>query len=377
MLVYILLLGFICFDFWLEHYLTKKGTLSKETKFTKFLNFVFKYRVLTIFALVFISTFRDLSVGSDNPQYSLYYETLKESGTFQYKFELGYMSLNYILARLLKLDIRALFFVISLFVSICLVLFINKFSCNKLMSFLLFVMFGVFGQSLGVLRQIVSVGFVLISLIFIADKKLWRGALMIALAALFHSTALLCFIIIPIRFIKLNHWWVFGALIACCLFAFSLPFVLQLIETIVPRFDYYSRYYILHPEMFQKTNLFNILYTVAMIAIYTVLYLARYKWFKEELENDKSFTFFLTLFTIVPLIRIAGLIIGLEAVLNRINMYFFSLLIVLVPRFMKCLKKYNHNGWLYFGMYIAAFAYMILVYSIHDSCGVVPYIFWF
>ena len=114
-----------------------------------------------------------------------------------------------------------------------------------------------------------------------------------------------------------------------------------------------------------------------MIAIYAVLYLARYKWFKEELEEDKSFSFFLTLFTIVPLVRIAGLIIGLEAVLNRINMYFFSLLIVLVPRFMKCLKKYNHYRWLYAGMYIAALAYMILVYSIHDSCGVVPYLFCF
>ena len=114
-----------------------------------------------------------------------------------------------------------------------------------------------------------------------------------------------------------------------------------------------------------------------MISIYVVLYLARYKWFKEELENDKVFTFFLTLFTIVPLVRIAGLIIGLEAVLNRINMYFFPLLIILVPKFMKCLKKYNHSGWFYTGMYLVGLAYMIFNLLLHDSCGVVPYIFWF
>lgn len=377
MLVYLSLLVFICFDFALEYFLNKKGILSKETMFSKVLNFIFKYRILTIFAFVFISTFRDLSVGSDNPQYFLYYTTIQNSGTFCYNFEVGFLSLNYILAKLLNLDIRALFFIISLFVSIATMLFINKFSCNKIMSFLLFVMFGIFGQSLGVLRQIISLGFILISLIFIADKKIWKGVIMIAFASLFHSTALLCFIIIPIRYIKLNHWLLLGSIVTCCIFAFTLPYLLKLVEIIIPKFDYYTRYYILFPEMFQKTNLFNILYTFAMITIYAVLYLARFKWFKKELENDTAFTFFLTLFTIVPLVRIAGLIIGLEAVLNRINMYFFFLLIVLVPKFMNCLKKYNHSGWLYAGMYIAALAYMILVYSIHDSCGVVPYVFWF
>ena len=248
MLVYLSLLVFICFDFALEYFLNKKGILSKETMFSKVLNFIFKYRILTIFAFVFISTFRDLSVGSDNPQYFLYYTTIQNSGTFCYNFEVGFLSLNYILAKLLNLDIRALFFIISLFVSIATMLFINKFSCNKIMSFLLFVMFGIFGQSLGVLRQIISLGFILISLIFIADKKIWKGVIMIAFASLFHSTALLCFIIIPIRYIKLNHWLLLGSIVTCCIFAFTLPYLLKLVEIIIPKFDYYTRYYILFPE---------------------------------------------------------------------------------------------------------------------------------
>lgn len=377
MLVYILLLGFICFDFWLEHYLTKKGTLSKETKFSKFLNFVFKYRVLTIFALVFISTFRAVGVGGDTHNYYEFYKELRVTSEDFSGFDIGYASLNYLLSAILNLDFRCLYFIISLFVTVCFVVFVKKLSCNHLMSMFLYITLGVFTQGLSALRQIIAIGFILISLIFIIDKKIWKSILFIAIATLFHSSAILCLIIVPLRYIKLNHWVLLGATIIVCSAAFLMPYVLKLVESIIPSFDYYTRYYIEHPEFFQKTSLFNILYTLAMIAIYTVLYLARFKWFKNELEEDKSFTFFLTLFTLIPLVRIAGLIVGLEALLNRINMYFFYLLIILIPRFLQCLKKYNHSGWLYGLAYAGAFAYMVFNLVLHDACAVVPYIFWF
>ena len=378
MLVYILLLGFICFDFWLEHYLTKKGTLSKETKFTKFLNFVFKYRVLTIFTIVFISTFRAVGVGGDTVHYFRYYDILQNEYYYYYDYEIGYTALNFLLAVVFRFDFRVLFFIVSLFTAICFTLFINKLSCNKLMSFLLFVMFGVFGQSLSALRQIIAIGFILISLMYIVDNKMWRGTVFILCAGLFHVTALLCLIIIPMKYIKLNHWWILGLSIFSCVFAFTLPYILQLIELIIPQLSFYEQYFIVEAKhFFEGPSLLNSLYSIGMIAIYAVLYLARYKWFKEELENDKIFTYFLTLFTIIPLIRIAGLIIGLESLLNRINMYFFFLLIILVPRFLECLKRFNHQDWIYGLAYFGAFAYMILLYIFHDTCSVVPYEFWF
>ncbi len=375
MLVYLALLVVICLDFLFEHILNKKGILSKQTRLSKFLNCIFKFRFLSIAAMVFLSTFRALSVGGDTIHYSNFFINLRNNNVSWSKYEIGYTFLNYIFT-ITNLDSRIIFFVTSLFVSVCIVLFVNKFSSNKLMSLLLFVMFGIFGQSLSALRQFIAIGFILLALIFIADKKMWRGILLIACASLFHISAMLCFIIVPIRYLKLNHWWLICSSIFVCIISLCFPFVLKTIEVLIPSFNYYTIYFV-KDNFFKPTNLFNILYSLGIIAIFAVLYLARFKWFKDELENDKYYTFFLSLFLIVPLIRIAGFIVGLEALLNRINMYFFFLLIVLVPRFLSCYKKFNHSEWLVAMTYIAALVYMILIYTVHDSCSVTPYIFWF
>ena len=378
MLVYLSLLVFIMLDFALEYFLNKKGILSRETKLAKILNFIFKYRVLTIAALVFVSTFRAVGVSGDSKHYYIYYSHFQNNFEPIYKYEIGYMVLNFILAVVFRFDFRVLFFVISLFISIIFVLFINKFSNNKPLSFFLFVTLCVFFQTLGALRQVIAIGFLILALQSILDNKLWKTIFFIICASLFHVTALICFIIIPAKYIKLNHWWLIGLLAACIVFSIVLPYILQLIEFVFPRIDFYDRYFVKNANhFFLPTNLFNILYSLALITIYIFLYLARFKWFKKALEDDKAFTFFLTLFTIIPLLRIAGFIIGLEALLNRLNMYFFFLLIVLVPKFMSCLKRFNHSGWLYAIVYVGSLAYMILNLVFHDSMQVTPYIFWF
>lgn len=376
MLVYFALLIVICLDFLIEHILNKKGVLSKETWFSKFLNIVFKFRILSIAGMVFLSTFRALSVGGDIYFYHMFYSRLPDGNVAWFTYEPGYKALNYILVYA-GIYIRGMFFVIALFVSICFVLFVNKFSSNKLMSLLLYIMFGIFGQSLSALRQFIAIGFILLALIFISDKKIWKSIIFISCACLFHYSAIICFIIIPLRYIKFNKWWILGSISFVALFFILLPYTLKTLESLLPSLNYYSRYYSENSILFKPTNLFNILYSLGMIAIFAVLYLARFKWFKDELENDEYYTFFLSLFLIVPLIRIAGFIVGLEALLNRINMYFFFLLIVLVPRFLSCFKNFNHNEWLVAMTYIGAIIYMILIYAVHDSCSVTPYIFWF
>lgn len=375
MLVYFALLIVICLDFLIEHILNKKGVLSKETWFSKFLNIVFKFRILSIAGMVFLSTFRALSVGGDTVHYSNFFINLRNNNVSWSKYEVGYTFLNYIFT-ITNFDARIIFFITSLIVSFCFVLFVNKFSSNKLMSLLLYVMFGILGQSLSALRQFIAISFILLALIFIADKKLWQSIILLICASMFHVSAMLCLIIIPIRYIKLNKWWLICSFVLVCIISLGLPFVLKIVETLIPSFNYYTIYFV-KDNFFKPTNLFNILYSLGMIAIFAVLYLARFKWFKDELENDKYYTFFLSLFLIVPLIRIAGFIVGLEALLNRINMYFFFLLIVLVPRFLSCFKNFNHNEWLVAMTYIGAIIYMILIYAVHDSCSVTPYIFWF
>ena len=76
-------------------------------------------------------------------------------------------------------------------------LFINKYSYDKLMSFLLYVMFGVFGQSFGAIRQMIAIAFIILAIFFILDDKLWKSVPFIICAGLFHVTAFFCLLIIP------------------------------------------------------------------------------------------------------------------------------------------------------------------------------------
>ena len=113
MLVYLSLLVFIMLDFAFEYYMNKKGILSKETKPAKILKFIFKYRVLTIAALVFVSTFRAVGVGGDTEYYHNYYQNLKVSTENFNDFDIGFSSFNYLFSVILNLDFRFLYFTTS------------------------------------------------------------------------------------------------------------------------------------------------------------------------------------------------------------------------------------------------------------------------
>lgn len=377
MVVYFAILAIIVLDFLIESVLHRFIMLNKSVC-SRILNFVFKYRVITILGFVFVSTFRSLNVGRDIAVYHDHFMVLKATKCFGYGFELGYSLLCYLLSIILNCNIRFLFFVVSLFTSISFVMFINKFSCNKRMSLLLFVALGIFAQSLSALRQIIAIDFILFAIVFIKDKSLWRGILFILLASLFHVSALLCLIYIPLRDIKLTQTHIIWIVACIIVLAPALPFLICFIELIIPSLNFYSRYFVsFFQSYYYHRSIFNTLYTIGMVLIYTIFYLAQHKWFRGDLEKDSNFDFFLNLFFVIPIIRIVGFILGIESLLNRINMYFFFTLIILIPRFLQCFKKFYFSKWLYFIVYVGALVYMILNYMIHDSCGVVPYIFWF
>ena len=175
MYIYFILLGIICIDFLLEYFLNRKNILQKSNWFCKLLFYFFKFRIITVISIVLITTLRSYSVGLDTKSYLNYYNDLligKKQvfiDSISNKFEYGYTFLNSLFA-VCKFDFRFLIAIISIFSSISLVLFVNKFSTNKLMSILMYIMLGVFAQSLNTLRQIIAMSFVLLSLIYLIDN---------------------------------------------------------------------------------------------------------------------------------------------------------------------------------------------------------------
>lgn len=377
MLIYFLLIGVVCVDFLLEYVFKKYANLN-ENKFAKVLNFIFKYRCLTVFALVCISTFKAFSVGYDTQVYVNYFEALKTGKRKPFvsylssEHEYGFTFLCSLLA-VCGFNFRFLLFLVSLFVSIALVVSIKKLSPNNLMSLILYIALGVFAQSLSALRQIIAIAFAMLALIYIKDKKWWQPLLLIALATLFHSSAIVCIVLIPIRYIKLNYWWVLGTLVLTIICSFCLPFILKVLEKYT-FIDYYSKYFVNFTGYIQETDVVNILYTVGIMVVYVILYLGRSKVLRLG-EKKELYDYLLLINLFVPLIRICGFIANIQALFNRVSMYFFISYLFIIPMFVESVR---YDKKLYIAcsimVYIIASGYMFYLYAVKLSCGVVPYV---
>ncbi len=376
---YFFLLVMICVDFSVEHILETKGVLNGNTNFKKALNFIFKYRLITILTMIFMSTFKAFSVGGDMSEYYKYYNLLKQDGNLfrlpiTNKIEFGYTFLCSLLV-LCHAPFAVLWFIISSFVAISLMIFINKVSSNKFMSFILFVALGVFAQSLSALRQIVAMSFLLLAVCRLVDKKWISATLLILAGSLFHISAIVCLVIVPLRFLEPKWWWIVSALAVTIVGSFVFPYALKLVEALTP-LDYYTKYYVVLTQYIQKSDLLNTLYSLALIGMFAVMYVSRFKLLKFEEQDKKLYDFFLWIFLFVALFRIAGFIVNMPQLFNRLNMYFFTILIVLIPLFVKGLS-YNKKLFMVanVAVYVVAVAYMVYLYGIKNTCGVCPFVF--
>lgn len=381
---YLFLLGLICVDFGLETLLTKYGVLDANNNsfIKKTLRFIFKYRLISIAILVFMSTFKSVSCGSDAWFYADSYNALRSGSDKLFvnksynALEYGFVLLNSILA-FMHLPFQVLLFIVSTFVSVVIVLFINKLSENKFMSLLMYIALGFFAQTLSAYRQIIAFAFILLAIMRLIDKKLISTSVLILVATTFHVSALICFIMIPLRYIKPKISIVVPVFAVAILGAFFFPQILKLIEICTP-IDYYTKYYIRLTEYVVASDIVNTLYSFAVCVVFVVLWITRIKWLKLDEKDLRIYDFFLLIYMFVPMFRVVGLISDLPQLLNRLNVYFFISLIILIPLFIKGL---NQNKKLYIAINCAAYVvicvYMVYLYAIKNTCGAYPFVFGF
>ena len=386
MWIYYCLIGIICCDFLLEYWFNKKGVITNNgtnnSKSNKALNFIFKYRLITVVALIIISTFKAYKVGADTFEYLSYWQGLKNNPKALFKdgistnIEFLYTALNSLLI-IFNLSFRGLIFAISVFVSISIVLFVNKLSVNKPMSLILYISLGIFAQTLSVYRQIIAMAIVLFALMLLIDKKWIKATVLIIIGTFFHISCLMCLLFVVFRFIKPKWWLVVSVFALTTIGAFMLPEILQFMENTF-HINYYTKYFVVLTQYRNPSSLINTLYSIAIIAMFVIMYVARFKLLKLEEGEKKIYDFFLMIFMLMPLLRIVGYITDMPELLNRLCMYPFMVLIVLIPLFVKGLK-FNNNlhkvGNI--GVYIIALLYMYYLYAIELSCQVVPYVFCF
>lgn len=337
MLFYFLLLIVISLDFILEHvYFKNKEKITNE-RLKKILDFIFKYRIITVISFVFMSTFKDDTVGCDTLEYIRWFNIEN------YRSDIFYSVLQLLVFRF-GFSYRVLWFVIALFTSFCFVLFINYFSKNKVMSFILYVTLGIFSQSMSFMRQIISLDFLLLEMVAI-DKKQWKNScIFIACAILFHRSGFIGLLFLLLRFIKLNWKTIICISSLAIIMVFLLPYIASIMEKLgFP--SYYQKYFVGNKAFIQNSSNKAILYTISLAFIFLFFYIYMRYIIKVNEKDEENDYYFLKIFLFVPLLKIIGLFLNANALFNRIQIYFFVVLILLIPN---CLEKLKNKKKLYY-----------------------------
>ncbi|WP_338587934.1 EpsG family protein [Clostridium baratii] len=156
---------------------------------TKKINF-FDY-VLLLF-LILVCGLRE-NVGTDYNLYKFYYSNINQNS----RFELGFKDMI-IFSNNLGLSYNTFLLIVSA-ITMCLFYFlIKKYSRKPASSIFYFVVLGYYAYSFNIIRQMLAISISLFGIKYIKEKKFIRYLVVILIASIFHSTAL---IMIPVYFL--------------------------------------------------------------------------------------------------------------------------------------------------------------------------------
>lgn len=219
-----------------------------------FRDVVYSHRIriadlLSISLLIFVTSAR-YGVGSD------YYKYLRMSQSYanhfrtldnllrgevirEYSYQIGFPAIS-IIANSLFHNEFAVFFVVACMIYIPFVLYFRKKSPNVFYSICVYILFGLWGLSLNVIKQAIAMVFICFAYEALKNRRFVLFALLTLLGTSFHSTALLAAIgLFVATFIKPTR----RSLNICIVVGVVLRFVIMIIIRFLTRFALFARYY--------------------------------------------------------------------------------------------------------------------------------------
>lgn len=169
------------------------------------------FLTLAAFLLMIIVSLRNLSFGTDT---LVYVEKFRKYNLIEFSQIIDYLNkidekdkTFYLLVRILNLfsleeSLIVVLFSILFLTSIFWMIY--KYSNNSLISIILFICLGYLFFSLTGLRQTFALTFIIFSYKYLRERKMYKFIILVLLASLFHSTALVFLIAYPLVYLKLG-----------------------------------------------------------------------------------------------------------------------------------------------------------------------------
>lgn len=266
-----------------------------------------------IFAILFLFSALRFDVGYD---YGAYYKVITDLNSINYERFGIFDRLIIDLSR--ELNFYQFYFIFTSFIIIYLISkTVNNYSDNYLFSMLIFLAIPIFYlMSLTIIRQYIAISIVFFSLKYIVDRNFFKYFILITIASIFHTTAL---VTLPMYFLYRVKFTKIFSLIIIFLSIFISPFLSKIL---ILYFPYYSNYFN------NASHGKSLLYFLFFILIFIFMH---YKYIK-----DYRTSFYFNVYTIG--ISLYIMFIQLGDVGIRISYYYLIFLIFLIPSILKIYK---------------------------------------
>ncbi|MCO8043587.1 EpsG family protein [Acinetobacter bohemicus] len=324
------------------------------------LSFILKRKksILLIIGLSLFCALKGIEVGSDNYMYETIYETLSDykSSRFYGSLEFGFIYLGYMFN---KIGLSYFYFVFFL-------TFLYLYSFNKLnkklsenyyLSWIIFLFFAHYTFIFNGLRQAVAIGLCWLSLYAFLNRKILYTILLIFVALMFHTSAVIFSIVILFFYIKCIYRKYFSILWTV-FFIFGINLIFGFAGQINERYEGYAEF---KSEDTGVGALFFLFFNLITLFLLSKIL---------KIKNE-SFYIMLNILYLGFVIVFSSFLYGFSASgLMRLSRYFVWTLIFLWPIiFLKIDMKYRPLSYLIFTLF-AFFYYLLATYSYGE---LVPY----
>lgn len=286
--------------------------------------------ILAVVPMFFISAIR-YKVGTDyEKRYVADYYTLLE-GKNVGNLEIGFKAIDYLCLFFTK-EPYLLFVITSLIILAIIFEVIYKKSSNRILSIIIFFLGGYFFATLNIIRQYISVAFILLGYQFLMSenkKKAYIGFVICAILAFFmHSSSIICFIIILLtkKNIMDARWVIPLSILILILNKNIMVILTPIIKN--TRFNVYLTGKFTTGEL-------SILQIVENLIIYLAMYFSYYFEKKQGKELDKQGITLLNIQGLALLLTVSGVI---HTLFIRMAIYFVAFQIISIPYFFSILQ---------------------------------------
>ena len=284
------------------------------------------------------------------------------SKIFKSRFELGYVFTNQLIRSLTE-NYSILLFIFAFLTLWIWFYVLDKYSKNVYMSLIIYLSsLGMFLYSLSNIRQGLAVAFGFLGFYFLSEEKKIRGILFVLLAPLFHTSGIICILLIFIRKKRLNAKYYPAIILG---FIALFPFVKLISIAIIKYFPQYNSY--LESSWFLDSNKWApVLLTILYVFVFIIGEIILNKQTLTKVEESIR-TLFLAYLVLTAMTLQTSLI-------GRFAHYFSPFVALYIPMVLSKVSQRKIKWILFYGIILVyLMMLLVLIYYKRDWYRIVPY----